>query len=102
MGSSAVEQLRSISFEDYLAAEQRSERRHEWVGGRVYAMTGGTERHALAALATLFRLRPGARAAGCRSFVADRMLRIDEVAYYPTSSSSAAGPVTPIMRVTRR
>lgn len=83
MGSSAVEQLTSISFGDYLEAEQRSERRHEWVGGRIYAMSGGSERHALAAGLVSDALRPGARARGCRTFLADRMLRPGGVAYYP-------------------
>lgn len=83
MSSSAAEQLTSISFEDYLEAEKHSEGRHEWVGGRVYAMSGGSERHALASQSAFLTLHPGARQKGCRSFVSDRLLRVGGVAYYP-------------------
>jgi Uma2 family endonuclease len=34
-----------ISEEDYLAGELASEIKHEYVGGQVYAMTGGTPNH---------------------------------------------------------
>lgn len=49
------EALTTVSFEEFLEGEQRSECRHEWVGGFVYAMTVGTERHDVTA-STLFRL----------------------------------------------
>ncbi len=83
MSSSAAEELRSVTFEQYLEAEQRSEVRHEWVGGRIYAMSGGSERHALASQQVFLSLRPGARAQGCRAFSNDRMIRSGGVAYYP-------------------
>lgn len=41
--------MADLSFGEWLAAEERSERRHELVGGRIYLMAGGTERHDLAA-----------------------------------------------------
>ena len=34
-----------IDLFDYLAFEASSDRRHEYVGGEVQAMTGGTARH---------------------------------------------------------
>jgi Uma2 family endonuclease len=34
-----------ISVEDYLEGERRSEVRHEYTGGQVYAMTGGSDDH---------------------------------------------------------
>ena len=34
-----------LSLFDYLAFDNRSLERHEYVGGRMYAMTGGTMRH---------------------------------------------------------
>lgn len=83
MSSSAAEQLTSISFEDYLEAEKHAEGRHEWVGGRVYVMSGGSERHALVAGLVSDTLRPQARERGCRTFIADRMVRPGDVAYYP-------------------
>jgi Uma2 family endonuclease len=81
--SSTVEELPSATFEEFLLAEERAQRRHEFVGGRVYVMAGGTERHDLAAGLVYEALAPGARAAGCRPFMANRMLRAGESAYYP-------------------
>jgi Uma2 family endonuclease len=72
-----------VTFEEYLAGEAASEVRHEWVAGRVYAMTGASERHELMA-ALLFRaLDPLAAARGCRLFIGNRKIRLDEVVYYP-------------------
>lgn len=34
-----------VSFESFLAGERQARRRHELVGGPVYVMAGGTERH---------------------------------------------------------
>ena len=34
-----------LSFEEYLRFEQLSDVRHEYVGGQVFAMTGGSVRH---------------------------------------------------------
>jgi Uma2 family endonuclease len=74
MGSMS-EAIGTYSEAEYLALEQRSEVRHEYVGGRLYQMSGGTERHELAVAALVRRLYPGARAAGCRTF-ANRQLRV--------------------------
>ena len=71
------------TFEEYLAAEAVSEIRHEWVAGRVYAMAGAGERHELMA-ALLFRaLDPIAAACGCRLFIDNRKIRLEDVVYYP-------------------
>jgi Uma2 family endonuclease len=34
-----------VSYEDFLAAEQHSETKHEWLDGVVYAMAGGSIEH---------------------------------------------------------
>lgn len=73
----------TIAFEDFLAAEQSSERSHEWVAGRVYNMSGGTERHDLLAGLIYERLAPAARRSGCRPFGHNRLVRIGSTAYYP-------------------
>jgi Uma2 family endonuclease len=73
-----------VRFEDFLAGEQDSERRHEWVGGQVYAMSGGTERHDLMAGLIYEALLSEARAKGWRTFMGNRLLRTrDDSAYYP-------------------
>jgi Uma2 family endonuclease len=81
--STGAEELPGVSFEEFLRGEQRAERRHEFVGGRVYVMAGGSERHELVAGLVYEALAAGARAAGCRPFMANRLLRAGESAYYP-------------------
>lgn len=79
-----TEAIAITSLEGFLDDEQRSERRHELVGGRVYAMAGGSERHDLAAGFLFELLAAGARAIGCRPFTANRLVRTRSGnAYYP-------------------
>ncbi len=79
-----TEAIAVVSFDGFLAREQRSERRHELVGGRVYAMSGGSERHDLAAGLVYELLASGARASGCRPFTSNRLVRTRSGnAYYP-------------------
>jgi Uma2 family endonuclease len=46
-------------------------------------MAGGSERHDLAAGLVYEALAPGARAAGCRPLIANRLVRLGAAAYYP-------------------
>jgi Uma2 family endonuclease len=79
-----AEALAYTPFERYLDGEAIAERRHELVGGRVYAMAGGSERHDLVAGLLYETLAPGARARGCRPFTANRLVRTEcGNAYYP-------------------
>jgi Uma2 family endonuclease len=79
-----TEAIAITSFEDFVEGEARSERRHDLVGGRVYAMAGGSERHDLAAGLLYELLAAGARAKGCRPFTSNRLVRTRSGnAYYP-------------------
>jgi|CXWL01.1.fsa_nt_gi Uma2 family endonuclease len=64
-------QLETTAAEDYLAAEARSEGRHEFVAGEIRAMTGGTVRHNLVSGAIFARVRTAARKEKCRAGMAD-------------------------------
>lgn len=79
--------LHSISVEEYLAGEQGSELRHEYLDGQVYAMTGASDRHGLIVNALAFALTPAARRKGCQLFTSDMKLRLEiggkTVFYYP-------------------
>lgn len=78
------EAIAFVGISDFLEGEGRADRRHELVGGRVYAMAGGSERHDLAAGLLFEALATGARRAGCRPFTANRLVRTRyESAYYP-------------------
>ena len=73
-----------VTFEEFLAGEIDAPARSELVGGRVYAMSGGTERHDLAAQLLYERFVAGARPKGCRTFVGNRLLQVSKgEAYYP-------------------
>jgi Uma2 family endonuclease len=81
--SSPADELSWATFEEYLLREQASERRQELVGGRVYVMAGGSERHDLVAGLVYEALAAGARRQGCRPFIANRLLRAGEAGCYP-------------------
>ncbi len=80
---STAHALPEVTFEEFLAAEAGSEQRCEWVAGHVYAISGGSERHDLMAGLVYEALAPAARARGCRPFVQNRKVRLDQAAYYP-------------------
>ncbi len=79
------------TVEQYLAMERSSTVRHEFVGGRVYAMSGGTQRHSsigvtlAAALADRLYQRPDNR---CQVFNSDMKVHLaNERDYvYPDAS----------------
>jgi Uma2 family endonuclease len=75
---------RRMSLEEYLAFEEKSSIKHEYVSGWVYAMSGGTTRHNLISLNITRHLHSAARRHGCTVFAADVMVRAtkDRI-YYP-------------------
>ena len=76
--------ITALTLEEFLAWEERQPMRHEYVGGRTYVMSGGSERHSLMAGHLASLLTPGARARRCRTFRADRRLRVQSGdIYYP-------------------
>ncbi len=79
-----TEAIALTSFGDFIDGEARSERRHDLVGGGVFAMAGGTDRHDLGAGLFYELLATGARTKGCRPFTSNRLVRTRSGnAYYP-------------------
>lgn len=80
-----AEPIRHLSEAEYLEGEKRSEIRHEYVDGIVYAMTGATRRHNDIVLNIAAALRQPARISGCRVNVEAVKLRIESRRsyYYP-------------------
>lgn len=76
-----------LTVEDYLEGEQYSEVRHEFIGGVVYAMAGGSGEHNAICLNLATVLHPHLRAKACRLFMADVKVRLriadDDLFYYP-------------------
>jgi Uma2 family endonuclease len=69
------------TFDDYLALEERSELRHEFVAGRVVLMSGGTRAHDQAASYVAQRLNDAYDKQGCVVFPHNRTLVVDRTAY---------------------
>jgi len=74
-----------IAVEEYLQGELRSDVRHEYLAGEVYAMAGAGEKHNRISLNIAFHLRAASRGKTCGVFISDMKLRIDasDSFYYP-------------------
>jgi Uma2 family endonuclease len=76
-----------VTVEDYLAAEEKSDIRHEYLGGLVYAMAGETRDHNQIAQNLLLNLSPLLKGKPCKIYIGDIRvnfdLRNDEYYYYP-------------------
>jgi Uma2 family endonuclease len=73
---SAAQKLNLIAVEDYLAGELTSPVKHEYLGGVVYAMTGGTNVHHMITGNIYHTLRNRLRGAKCLPFNSDTKLRV--------------------------
>jgi Uma2 family endonuclease len=85
MTQSAIREV--LTVDDYLAGEDASDIRHEYIGGQVYAMTGASDRHGLITLNIATSLRPRVRGTGWQLFANDMKVRLiiggDDIFYYP-------------------
>ncbi len=85
--STGAQQKPHLTVEDYLAGEAAGQIRHEYIDGRVYAMTGANRSHGLIVNALAFALTPAARRAGCQLFTSDMKVRLEigsqTLFYYP-------------------
>lgn len=80
----------SITIDDYLAGEDVAATRHEFIGGAVHAMAGGTRDHSAIAANAIVALGSQLRGKACRPFTSDLKIRIDFPDhvrfYYPDAS----------------
>lgn len=65
------------SYAEYLALEEGSPIRHEFLDGEIYAMAGGTPTHAALA-ATIIRIVGAQLPFGCRAYTSDLRVRVPE------------------------
>lgn len=86
MGEAAPQ--RRIDYDEYLAIERETDRRHEWLDGAVYAMAGGTLEHGALAAAVAGELRALTLGCGCQVFSSDAKVRVTAtgLATYPDAS----------------
>ena len=82
-----AEQVDYVTVEDYLSAEEKSDIRHEYLGGLVYAMAGETRPHNQIVGNLYFALRQHLRGGPCKLYMSDIRvnfrLQDDEYFYYP-------------------
>ncbi len=81
----AVPQSPKITPDEYLRYEESSEVRHEYINGEIYAMAGGTDAHNTIAGNTFVILRSHLRGTGCRVFISDMKVNLEQrnIYYYP-------------------
>jgi Uma2 family endonuclease len=76
-----------LSVDDYLAMEEKSSLRHEYVAGELFAMAGPSLRHNLITANIVTAFHAHLRGGPCRAFINDVKVRIkvadSEVIYYP-------------------
>jgi Uma2 family endonuclease len=81
--SEPAHQIR-YTYADYLTLEASSNVKHEFLGGQIYAMAGGTPEHAALAAAVIGLLFEQLRGGGCRAYDADLRVRTPSgLATYP-------------------
>jgi Uma2 family endonuclease len=86
----ALRKLSLISVDDYLAGELSSQVKHEYLGGYVYAMAGGTNAHNIIGGNIFAALHARLRNQKCRPFNSDTKIRLrlptQTRFYYPDCS----------------
>ena len=94
---SAVLSRAHFTFEDYLAWEETQTERHEYIGGEVFAMAGGSTVHNTLTGNMYMALRAQTRDTPCRVYMADVRLHVQaaDASFYPdvfvTCSAADAG-----------
>ena len=86
--------LPKLTETEYLAIERAGEFKSEFVGGEMYAMSGGTLRHSSLALNIAFELRLQLKSRKCRLFNSDARVRTPlSVSYFYPDLSVVCGEV---------
>jgi Uma2 family endonuclease len=86
-----------VTFAAYLEAEQRSDLKHEWFNGAVYAMSRGTPEHARLS-ARIVRLLGNALPGDCEVYSSDMMLYLSEAKLSTYADGTVVcGPLETIM-----
>ena len=88
-----AEVIRQMTVEDYLAFDEASEIRNEYIDGELYPMTGGTRKHGLLISYTISVLINLLADNECEVYPSVMRVRIDETKYvYPDVSVVCGEP----------
>ncbi|BAM05128.1 Uma2 family endonuclease [Phycisphaera mikurensis] len=79
-----------VSVQDYLDGELAAAEKHEYLGGVVHAMAGGTRRHNAVSSNAVIALGARLRGKPCRAFASDAKVRVQSPTqirfYYPDAT----------------
>lgn len=75
----------AFTADDYLAWEERSPGKHEYLAGEIFAMVGATDAHVTITMNLAVLLHAHVRGRPCRVYMADMKLRVDaaDAFFYP-------------------
>jgi Uma2 family endonuclease len=87
-------QERYYTVEEYLALEETAPEKHEYLDGRLYAMTGGTGTHAQLTANVIGQLYMQLRGRPCRVYSGDLNVRVERTGLhtYPDASALCGEP----------
>jgi Uma2 family endonuclease len=85
MATNPVKRLWTV--EEYLAYEEKTGIKHEYIDVEIFAMSGGTKRHALIGLNVGAELRDKLRKSSCFVLNSEMRIRISDTKYlYPDAT----------------
>jgi Uma2 family endonuclease len=90
MGTLPVERL---TEQDYLTLEREAEYKSEFVGGEMFAMSGGSARHSRLAGLVFSELNPQLEGSGCAPFTSDLRVRSPLGDQFYPDVSVCCGPI---------
>jgi Uma2 family endonuclease len=92
---SASSSRHRYTLDDYLAVEEMSRVRHEYLNGEIFAMAGGTPEHAALSAAAVTLLGGKLRGGPCRPYSGDLRIRVRAtgLATYPDAAVICGEPV---------
>lgn len=89
------ERVQLMTVDEYLAFEEGSEIKHEYIDGEIYPMTGGKLNHSAIAFNTMFSLGTLLRNQDFRIYTSDMRIRVGETRFvYPDLSVVRGTPQT--------
>src|SRR5262245_45851229 len=67
---------------EYLELERKAEIKSEYIAGRMYAMSGASERHNLIAGNTYSEIRAQLRSKDCKAYITDMRVKVSPTGMY--------------------
>lgn len=77
-----IKKLGHLSVDEYIQGELKSEVRHEYIDGQIFAMVGASKRHNLICTSLLTIIRAHLKPP-CRVYFADIKVQVNTTFYYP-------------------